>query len=165
MRVITALGTAAAAGVVIVTSWQAGQRPGPTAVGGVRVIAVPPGPTTSGSSGGPRSGSTAKTGKTGKAGSKAAPTRRTIVGGVAQTRYGDVQVSVTLLGTRIVDVKALHLTDSSQTSVDISAGAEPTLRSEALAAQSANIDLVSGATYTSEGYRASLQAALDAAHR
>jgi uncharacterized protein with FMN-binding domain len=87
------------------------------------------------------------------------------VGGVAQTRYGDVQVSVTLLGTRIVDVKALHLTDSSQTSVDISAGAEPTLRSEALAAQSANIDLVSGATYTSEGYRASLQAALDAAHR
>jgi uncharacterized protein with FMN-binding domain len=162
VRVITALGTAAAAGVVIVTSWQAGQRPGPTAVGGVRVIAVPPGPTTSGSSSGPRSGSTAKTGK---AGSKAAPTRRTIVGGVAQTRYGDVQVSVTLLGTRIVDVKALHLTDSSQTSVDISAGAEPTLRSEALAAQSANIDLVSGATYTSEGYRASLQAALDAAHR
>ena len=159
MRVVTALGTAAAAGVVIVTSWQAGQQAASSGVGGVRVVAVPPVPSTSGSSRGTGSGSTAK------AGTKAAPTRRTIVGGVAQTRYGDVQVSVILLGTRIVEVKALHLTDSSQTSVDISAGAEPTLHREALAAQSANIDLVSGATYTSEGYRASLQAALDAAHR
>jgi uncharacterized protein with FMN-binding domain len=162
VRVITALGTAAAAGVVIVTSWQAGQRPGPAPVGGVRVIAAPPAPTTSGRSNGTRSGSTSTAGK---ASTKAVPARRTIVGGVAQTPYGDVQVSVTLLGTRIVEVKALHLTDSSQTSVDISAGAEPTLHSEALAAQSANIDFVSGATYTSQGYRASLQAALDAAHR
>ena len=162
MRVITALGTAAAAGVVIVTSWQAGQQAGSSGAAGVRVVAAPPVPTTSGSSTSRRSGSTSKAGK---ASTKAAPTRRTIVGGVAQTRYGDVQVSVTLLGTRIVDVTALHLTDSSQTSVDISAGAEPTLHREALAAQSANIDLVSGATYTSEGYKASLQAALDAAHR
>lgn len=162
MRVITALGTAAAAGVVIVTSWQAGQRAGSSEVGGVRVVAAPPAPTTSPSAAG-----------TGSVGSRAAahtspkpPTaRRTIVGGVAQTRYGDVQVSVTLLGTRIVEVKALHLTDSSQTSVDISAGAEPTLHQEALTAQSAAIDLVSGATYTSEGYKASLQSALDAAHR
>jgi uncharacterized protein with FMN-binding domain len=46
----------------------------------------------------------------------------------------------------------------------ISAGAEPQLRQEALQAQSAHIDTVSGATYTSEGYRQSLQAALDAAH-
>ena len=42
--------------------------------------------------------------------------------------------------------------------------AAPTLRREALAAQSAKIDTVSGATYTSEGYRQSLQAAIDAAH-
>ena len=153
MRVITALGTTAAAGVVIVTSWQAGQSAGTSGTGQMHVVAAPPAPT-SRSSAAP-----------GRSSTKAASTRRTLVGGVAQTRYGDVQVSVTLVGTRIVDVKALHLTDSSQTSVDISAGAEPTLHHEALAAQSANIDLVSGATYTSEGYRASLQSALDAAHR
>jgi uncharacterized protein with FMN-binding domain len=72
---------------------------------------------------------------------------------------------VTLRGNRLTDVRAVHLTDSSSTSVQISAGAAPTLREEALSAQSANIDLVSGATYTSEGYKASLQAALDAAHQ
>jgi uncharacterized protein with FMN-binding domain len=87
-----------------------------------------------------------------------------VTGALVQTPYGNVQVRVSLLGRRITDVTAVHLTDSSSTSVEISAGAEPILRQEALSAQSAKIDLVSGATYTSEGYQASLQAALDAAH-
>ena len=68
------------------------------------------------------------------------------------------------MGHRILDVKALHLTDSSDTSVSISAQASPILRQEALAAQSARIDMVSGASYTSAAYVQSLQAALDAAH-
>jgi uncharacterized protein with FMN-binding domain len=87
-----------------------------------------------------------------------------VAGAVVSTPYGDVQVSAQVSGARLVDVKALHLTDSSSTSRSISARAAPTLRSEALRAQSARIDTVSGATYTSEGYRQSLQAALDAAH-
>jgi uncharacterized protein with FMN-binding domain len=58
----------------------------------------------------------------------------------------------------------VHLTDANQHSRDISAAAAPQLRQEALRSQSASIDTVSGATYTSEGYRQSLQAALDQAH-
>jgi uncharacterized protein with FMN-binding domain len=86
------------------------------------------------------------------------------VGALVSTPYGDVQVKVVYSGRRITDVVALHLTDSSGTSVAISDQAAPILRREALAAQSAQVDTVSGATYTSEGYRQSLQAALDAAH-
>jgi uncharacterized protein with FMN-binding domain len=81
-----------------------------------------------------------------------------------QTQYGGVQVSVRYSGHRILDVTALHLTDSSDTSVSISAQAAPVLRQEALAAQSARIDMVSGASFTSQAYVQSLQAALDAAH-
>jgi uncharacterized protein with FMN-binding domain len=74
-----------------------------------------------------------------------------------------VQVAVVVKHGRIADVKALQLTNQGGRSVQISANAAPRLRVEALKAQSANIDAVSGATYTSEGYRASLQAAIDAA--
>ncbi len=65
---------------------------------------------------------------------------------------------------RITDVKPLQLTNQGGRSVAISAGAVPILRTEALHAQSAKIDAVSGATYTSEGYRTSLQSAIDKAH-
>jgi uncharacterized protein with FMN-binding domain len=83
---------------------------------------------------------------------------------MVQTQYGGVQVAVTYVGHRILDVKALHLTDSSDTSVSISSQAAPMLRQEALSAQSARIDMISGASYTSAAYVQSLQAALDAAH-
>jgi uncharacterized protein with FMN-binding domain len=73
-------------------------------------------------------------------------------------------VRVSFTGKKITDVHALKLTDSSGTSVSISAGAAPVLRQEAMAAQSSQIDVVSGATYTSEAYQQSLQAAIDAAH-
>jgi uncharacterized protein with FMN-binding domain len=86
-------------------------------------------------------------------------------GAVVGTPYGDVQVELVTAGTRITDVRALQLTDANQHSRDISASAAPALRREALRAQSASIDTVSGATYTSEGYRQSLQAALDQMHR
>lgn len=83
---------------------------------------------------------------------------------MVSTPYGDVQVMAVTSGSRITDVKALQLTDANQRSRDISASASPMLRQEALQAQSASIDTVSGATYTSEGYRQSLQAALDQMH-
>jgi uncharacterized protein with FMN-binding domain len=93
------------------------------------------------------------------------PARSGSVDGPAvDTQYGAVQVRIVFSGKRITNVVALHLTDSSGHSVAISAGAAPTLREEALAAQSAHIDVVSGATYTSEAYQQSLQAAIDAAH-
>jgi len=87
----------------------------------------------------------------------------TVTGQVVSTRYGDVQVQVTMSGGSITDVSALSLPDGDGHSMRISEAVEPMLRSEVLQAQSANIDLVSGATYTSTAYRESLQSALDAA--
>ena len=82
-------------------------------------------------------------------------------GVVISTRYGDVQVEVTISGGAIADVTALQLPDRDRRSQSIAGAAEPILREEALTAQSANIDLLSGATYTSEAYAESLQSALD----
>ena len=89
----------------------------------------------------------------------------TVTGPVVQTPYGMVQVQVTIAGGKITDVTALQLPNDRQRSAEISGIVEPMLRTEALTAQSAQIDLISGATYTSDGYAQSLQAALDqAAH-
>lgn len=93
-----------------------------------------------------------------------APVVRTVLGAAEGNPYGTVQVRLTLDGTRITDVTAVQLPSGGRSS-EISAYAAPQLRSEVLAAQSAGIDTVSGASYTSEGYARSLQAALDAARK
>jgi uncharacterized protein with FMN-binding domain len=92
-----------------------------------------------------------------------ASTDGTLTGPVVSTRFGPVEVQITVQGGKIVDVTALEL-PSGRRSGQISQAAEPLLRDEALQAQSATIDIVSGATYTSEAYAQSLQAALDQAH-
>ncbi|WP_448811864.1 FMN-binding protein [Agromyces bauzanensis] len=92
-----------------------------------------------------------------------APGPVTVDGAVIDTKYGTVQVQVVIDGDVIADVIALKLTDSSETSVEVSARAAPILREEILAAQSTAVENVSGATYTSEAYRTSVQSALDAA--
>lgn len=89
----------------------------------------------------------------------------TFTGQDVSMRYGDVQVQVTVSGGAVSDVTALQLPDGDGHSARISSIVEPMLRSEALQAQSASIDLVSGATYTSGAYQQSLQSALDAAAR
>ena len=86
-----------------------------------------------------------------------------IDGDVIGTQFGDVQVRLVESGGRIVDVQALQLPFDRRRSYDISQFVAPILQSEALQAQSAQIDTVSGATYTSEAYRESLQSALDRA--
>ena len=88
---------------------------------------------------------------------------RTVTGTVASTQYGPMQVQVTLAGTKITKVTVLQRTDDGAESDQIDATAIPTLTSETLAAQSAHIDAVSGASYTSSGYIQSLQSALDKA--
>jgi uncharacterized protein with FMN-binding domain len=107
------------------------------------------------------------TGKTGghptrKASPK--PTTITVNGPTDQTPYGPVQVQVTIAGKRITGVKTLQHPSGDDRSVQIAADALPQLRSETLTAQSADIDAVSGATYTSQGFQHSLQGALDLAH-
>ena len=87
----------------------------------------------------------------------------TYTGSAVSTRWGDVQVQVTISGGTIADVTALQLTDHDGRSIQISNRAEPVLRSEVLQAQSASVAMVSGATYTSAAYLQSLQSALDQA--
>ena len=88
----------------------------------------------------------------------------TATGSVAQTRWGPVQVRITVSGGKITDVTAVRVPDGNHRDQEINDYAVPILRQEALAAQSARIDTVSGATVTSDGYRESLQSAIDAAH-
>jgi uncharacterized protein with FMN-binding domain len=90
-----------------------------------------------------------------------APTAQsTVTGPLITTRYGPVQVRVTVKGGKLTDVQAVALPTGGK-SGSIADYSAPILRREALAAQGAGIHAVSGATYTSEGYASSLQAALD----
>ena len=84
----------------------------------------------------------------------------TIDGPVVDSRYGPVQVEIVLSGGQLQDVVAIQL-PTGRRSGQISNAAAPILREEALQAKSASIDTVSGATYTSDAYAQSLQAALD----
>ncbi len=95
----------------------------------------------------------------------AAAGRRSLTGQPMDTPYGPVQVRVTLSGTRLVDVRAVQLPSGSDRDAEINGYAVPMLRQEARGAQSAQIDVVSGATFTSNGYAQSLQSALDQAGR
>ncbi|MGG5173148.1 FMN-binding protein [Pseudarthrobacter sp. J1738] len=94
----------------------------------------------------------------------ASSTDGTFQGTAVQTRFGTVQVQVTVASGKITDVTALQLTDAEMRSVQISNQAAPMLRSEVLQAQSANVQTIGGATITSDAYLTSLQAALDEAH-
>ena len=85
-------------------------------------------------------------------------------GAPVDTRYGPVQVQITITNGRITRADAIDYPQSSGRDQEINSQAIPQLDDEAVQAQSANIDTVSGATFTSDGYRQSLQSALDAAH-
>ncbi|WP_329261370.1 FMN-binding protein [Streptomyces pseudovenezuelae] len=87
----------------------------------------------------------------------------TVTGDTVQTRWGPVQVRITVKSGRLTDVTAVTYPTDNPRDQEINSYAIPRLRSEALQAQSADIDTVSGATYTSDGYRQSLQSALDSA--
>ena len=118
------------------------------------------------------SSGTAASGGNGSTGTSATPSTgpatgsatgsETLTGNVVASRYGNTQVQVTITNGKITAVTALQLPIGGR-SGGISQYVEPVLSSEALTAQSANIDLVSGATYTSEAYAQSLQSALDQA--
>ncbi|MFF0835986.1 MULTISPECIES: FMN-binding protein [unclassified Streptomyces] len=110
----------------------------------------------SGPGGGGGSASPASPGARGTAGT------RTVTGRVAQTQYGPVQVRITVSGGRITQAAAVQAPKGG-VSGQKTALAVPRLNQEAVAAGNARIDAVSGATYTSTGYRQSLQSALDQA--
>lgn len=122
------------------------------------------------------SGSTGTTGTAGATTTTTAPSTATsasapapsskdgsYTGTEVQTQFGSVQVQVIVAGGKITDVVPLKLTDRGNLSVRISNQAAPMLRQEVLAAQSARVNSIGGATYTSQGYLSSLQSALDQA--
>ncbi len=125
--------------------------------------------TTTSTSGGTASGSSGAVTPSGLSSSDSTTTTSsglkdgTYTGTSEQTRFGNVQVQVTVSGGKLTEVKALQLTDREQRSVQISNYAAPILRQEVLASQSANVSNVNGATYTTDGYLSSLQSALDQA--
>lgn len=96
--------------------------------------------------------------------SAAAGAGGTFTGDAVDTRYGPVQVQITVSGGRITAAQTLQVPQESSRDVRINSAAVPILNDETVQAQSAQIDTVSGATYTSEGYTRSLQSAIDAAH-
>ncbi len=88
----------------------------------------------------------------------------TFTGPPVDAYYGLVQVQVSIKGGSIKDVEFLQYPNDRQTSQQINSIAMPYLKQEALQAQSAQVDIISGATLTSEGFQLSLQSALQSAH-
>jgi hypothetical protein len=95
----------------------------------------------------------------------AGPVTVTTLGQTVHTQFDTIQVRIVTVGGRIRSVAFTKLAGDEQLSDLINAHAAPLLLQRTLTAQSADIDTVSGATYTSDGYRQSLQSALDQAAR
>jgi len=141
-----------------------------TSLGGGGTVALAPigtgTSTTTGSSGattdGSGSGSSSSPGSGGSGSSGSGTT--TVTGDTAQTQWGPVQVQITVSSGTITDVTAVQYPSGNGRDQEINSYALPVLAQEAVAAQSAHIDHVSGATVTSDGYVQSLQSALDKAN-
>lgn len=146
------------AGVVLLLSLKPHHTPS------VAVAAQPPSSSPSSSSSSSSSGSVASSSPSPSAShtTSAGPTG-TYTGSTINTRYGPVQLAVTLSKGKITAVNALQTPSGDGRSQQIASYAVPQLTSETLQVQSAQIDAVSGATYTSDGYVQSLQSALDKA--
>jgi uncharacterized protein with FMN-binding domain len=160
-RRVTAVMTACTAIVIALSlraSAQGQSAPLPAAPAGV-VAAAP-------RSGTPNASPSTRPSATTRAASPTkAPRTVTVNGAITDTMYGPVQVQVTVRGARIVSAHAIDYPQGGGRDQEINSRAIPQLDQETMQAQSAQIDTVSGATYTSEGYRRSLQSALDAAHQ
>ncbi|MGG5260938.1 FMN-binding protein [Phycicoccus avicenniae] len=88
----------------------------------------------------------------------------TVTGDAVQTRFGPVQVEITVAGGKITKSVVTQVPWNDRKDQEINSYAVPILNDEAVQAQSADIDMVSGATYTSDGYIQSLQSAIDKAN-
>lgn len=106
------------------------------------------------SSSSPSSSSSSSAGKTGT---------KTYTGAAIDTQYGPVQVQITVTNGKLSKVDAIEYPTQDPRDQEINSYAIPALDQEAVSAGSSHIDMVSGATYTSEGYIQSLQSALDKA--
>lgn len=166
MSVRGTLGGILASVTVLIIGWQVGaaalgHSSTATSTGGST------GTTSDGSSGSSPAGGSAS-GSSGSGTSSSSPVGSGLkdgryTGRAVQTRYGTIQVAVTVSSGKITDVSTPQLEAYDGRSKYINNQAVPILKKEVLAAQSARVDMVSGATYTSDGYLTSLQSALDQA--
>jgi uncharacterized protein with FMN-binding domain len=117
--------------------------------------------TTSGDT--PSTGSGSTDGGT-SSGSGTASAAKTYTGDAIMTRYGNVQVEITVENGKVTDAKVLQVPWNNGKDQEINSYAVPILNQEAVDQQGSTIDMVSGATYTSQGYIRSLQSAIDQAN-
>ena len=169
MRIRAAVSAALASAGILLAGWQSGAHVAGTGSTAAAAAAATSsgtgGGSTTGSSGSGSSGSSSSSGSSGSAGSAGAAAQAgTYAGSAVQTRFGTVQVQITVKAGAITDVTALQLTDDDRKSVQISNRAAPLLRAAVIKAQSAQVQTISGATVTSAAYLTSLQGALDAAN-
>ncbi|MGI8609010.1 MAG: FMN-binding protein [Candidatus Dormibacteria bacterium] len=151
-------GIATVVGLVLVFSFK---TPDATRPGGVVAVLPSPSPATDSGTPPPSGGASPSPSPSGAGGTYK---DGTYSGQDVPNRYGDVQVKVVVSGGRIKDVQAVQLPFDRQRSAEISQQAAPLLHDEVIQAQSAQIDSLGGATYTSDSYAQSLQSALDMAH-
>ena len=156
-RAVLALG-GTVAGLILLLSFRS-HTAAPAAAG---VSGSDPAPASMPATAAPTPAATKATGKA-RAPAGGATGTRVVTGSVISSPYGPSQVAVTLTAGKITKVTVLQHTDDGQMSQEIDGNALPKLTAETLAAQSARIDAVSGASYTSAGYIKSLQSALDKA--
>ena len=139
-----------------------------TSTSGPQAVAPPIGsgsvsstPTPSPAAGAGSGGDGTDTGGTPSPSTTPSSSSSTVTGDVASTQWGPVQVQLTVQGGKITDVNVLQYPNGNHRDAEINDYALPILIDETKQAQSAQIDMVSGATVTSDGYIRSLQSALD----
>ena len=122
-------------------------------------VALPSTPSGSGSGSGASSSSSSANGSSSSAASTSGT--RTATGNTINTAYGPVQIRITEVNGKITKVQPLQLPQTYGRDIQIDQYAVPQLIQETLQQQSSNIDMISGASYTSQGYIDSLQSAID----
>ena len=161
-RVILAIVTTAVALVLLLTFKTHTQSGAPLGAPASVVGSPAPGTTSPGGTGTATAASPTVSKPTGTSTHGSGGTR-TVTGTVSQTIYGPVQVKITVTGGRITAATAVQYPSGTPRDDQINSYAIPQLNAAAVAAGNAKIDSVSGATYTSGGYIASLQNAVDQA--
>jgi uncharacterized protein with FMN-binding domain len=151
-----------AAGITIVgLAWIVNYRVSPHSLGAIAALPPTPSPTNPGAT---PSDTPAATPSASPSPSAPAAVSGSFTGSDFPNRFGDVVVRVVISNGHITDVQTVQLPSDRARSAYISQVAGPMLRSEVLQAQSASIDIISGATYTSQSYAQSVESALQQAH-
>ena len=161
-RVILAI-VSTAAGLVLLLSFKTHPASSLTSAPSSAIASPTPGASNSTRTASPSSSASPSGASSSSSSPSSATTTKTVTGDAVQTIYGPVEVQVTVKNGKLAAVNAVEYPQESPRDEQINAYAIPALNQEALAAGSAKIDTISGATYTSGGYISSLQSALDKA--